>query len=211
MSDFLEGFRTLVAGISGMGKSYFVKKVLIPILVKFKPVIIFDRKEEYAGRFAKDHDKSWNGYSGIVDFFRTIQQQKRITKQVHVINCQEDSDYISGLQFFLHLKAPVTLVLDEAHDLFLDKNFYDAKASLVKMVRYGRSYGVDIVLISQRTKDIPPDIRSQFLGAISFKQTHQDDVKALSERGWNEAEKILDLKPRSYQLFGELPKHINLK
>lgn len=206
---YQEGFRTLLAGISGMGKSYYAKKTLIPQLVKFKPVIIFDRKEEYAGRFARDHNPDWRGFDGIEDFFKHLQDEDRkLLKDVYVINCQSDEDYINGLQFFKHLNKPVSLVLDEAHDLFLDKDFYDAQKYLVKLVRYGRSAGIDIVIISQRTYDIPPNIRSQFLGAISFKQNHEDDVKALDKKGWANAENVLHLDKKEYEILGEFPDHI---
>lgn len=208
-NKYYEGFRTLIAGISGMGKSFYTKKTFIPLLAKFKPVIIFDRKGEYAGKHAVDHDPAWGSYHGTVDFFTVLGNGNGMLKNgVHIINCTSDKDYISGFIFFLRLKEPVSLVLDEAHDIFLDKDFYQAKIALVKMVRYGRSYGVDVILISQRTKDIPPDIRSQFLGAISFKQSHQDDVKALDERGWLEADKVLNLGKTQYLVFGEFPDHI---
>jgi predicted Zn-dependent protease with MMP-like domain len=59
--------------------------------------------------------------------------------------------------------------------------------------------------------DVPPDVRSQFQGnVISFKQTLSNDIEALSKMGIEEPEKVLDLKPREYHIFGELPKRINI-
>lgn len=187
--------RTLIAGISGMGKSWFVKNRLIPELAKSAPVIIFDRKDEYEA-------KGWKRHANIYAFLHSLRGNKKL-KGVHVIVCNSDDDYNRGLVFFQVLNKPVSLILDEAHDIFLDRDFYNAKKNLVKMVRYGRSAGISVILISQRTKDIPPDIRSQFLGCISFKQTHQDDIKALDERGWANAKKVLDLNPRQYEILGE--------
>lgn len=207
--EVIEGFRTLIAGISRMGKSFYVKKEVIPELVNFKPVIIFDRKQEYSGNFTRDADPAWIGYDGANHFFKSLDEAGVVSKKVHVIKCSNDVDYIAPLRFFIKLRKPVSLVIDEGHDIFLDKDLYQAKSSVVKAVRYGASEGIDVIFISQRTYDMPPDIRSQFEGIISFKQRHPDDVKAVDGMGFTGADKLLDLERRQKIVFGDFPEHLS--
>ena len=67
--QMMEGFRMMVSGITRNGKSYWVKKNLIPVLASRKPVVIFDRKGEYAGEYARDANKSWKGFDSVFHFF----------------------------------------------------------------------------------------------------------------------------------------------
>lgn len=210
--EILEGFHTIVAGITRHGKSYYVKKTLIPLLQEFKPVIVFDRKLEYAGKTAVDASKKWIPFQGIDDFFNSLKKIGYLDNEVYVIQTFSDRDYIAGLNFFEQLKAPVSIILDEAHDIFLDPDFYQAKTSLIKLVRYGAGHGIDTIMVTQRTMDIPPNIRSQFNSAISFKQTHEDDRKVLDKMGFKDVDEVLKLDKQKYKIFGkeEFPDHINL-
>jgi hypothetical protein len=203
----------LVAGVSGTGKSYFIKNTLLPELNKAdKPVIVFDRMGEYAGAKATDVPKKWNNYAGAIDFFNAIQANEGyLTKDIHVIQCESDRDYIQGLEFFHQLRQPVSLVVDEAHDLYASPDFKTASRALTNVVRYGRKFGIDVIFITQRTMDVPPDVRSQFQGnVISFKQTLQNDIEALNKMGIEQADKVLDLDHQEYHIFGELPKRIKI-
>ena len=65
----------LVAGVTGQGKSYFIKNTLIPELDSGqKPVIVFDRMGEYAGSRATDVPESWPNYHGATEFFHAIEK-----------------------------------------------------------------------------------------------------------------------------------------
>lgn len=215
-----ESVRLHVTGKTEYGKSFFVKNTLLPLLAKFKPVIVFDRKGEYGGPRAKDLPKAakkWQNFGSIYGFFGWLEKNKgRLEKNVYVITCRSDQDYLRGFSFFntladSHLKngIPVTLVVEEAHDLLQSKDFRKTKDILVQLARHGRHEYLGLVLISQRTKDIPTDIRSQLTGYLSFHQALSYDIEALVSDGYPEAEKLLDLKPREYLSFGEIPKHLN--
>jgi len=212
MSKLYEGFSTHITGITGNGKSYWTKKKLIPLLVKFKPVIIFDYKGEYAGPRAIDHNPSWNSYKDFDDFLFKSVKRKKITKQVHVIYSRNNEDYIKGLQFLEWKRAQVSIILDEAQFIFKDNNLSDARTPLVKLVRAGRSDGTDVIMISQRVMDMPPDIRSQFTKRITFFQQHSADIYVMyNDNGFLNAEQARELDKTEYMILGSFPDHLKLK
>lgn len=200
-----ERLLTQVAGISGMGKSYWVKNELIQKIKEYQPVIIFDKMNEYAGAGAKDVPEKWNNYQSIHDFLSKLTSGGTL-KGVHVIQCRSINDYDCGIRFFDSLGMPVALVLDEAHFIFDEKKLSHLADTIKNLARFGRHKGISLVLISQRIKDIPTDVRSQFTGLISFRQNEPADVDTLKKKGWKDVEKILALKEREYLIFGELPK-----
>ena len=210
MSDYLEGFSAHVTGITRYGKSYFVKQTLIPLLVRFKPVIIFDYKGEYAGPRARDHDSSWNSYPDIVHFFASIQQAGMLSREVHVIESRNNNTYTSGLSFIADLRLQVSVILDESQFIFLDKKLAVAQEYLIKLVRAGAGDGCDVIMVSQRTMDMPPNIRSQFTRRITFRQEHKDDIDVMyRDNGFTEAEKARELEKRQYMVLGHFPEHLN--
>jgi len=177
-------------------------------LEKEKPVIIFDRTGEYvSGSDMPDCD--YTTHRSTVDFYETIEQEMDgVIDGIHVIRCTKDQDYKLGLGFFKALQQPVIIALDEAHDLFLAKELAPAKEALTQITRYGGMHGIDLIFISQRTKDLPPDIRSQFTGVISFKQSFEGDVKALKSIDPEKAENVLDLDKREFEVLGDVPKQL---
>lgn len=212
----IEPVKLHVTGKSKYGKSYFNKNVLLPELAKHKPVIVFDRKGEYAGPRAKDVPEKWPQFDSVFKFFEFLESKKgKIKPGVYVITCRSDSDWLYGFSFFNALAdsqlpggIPVTLVIEEAHQLLQANDFSKAKEILIQLARHGRHENLGLVLISQRTLDVITDIRSQLDGYISFYQALQADVDALKKNGHLEAEKILDLKKREYVSFGEIPEHL---
>lgn len=208
-NKYYEGFSTHVTGITRHGKSYWVKKVFIPLLVKFKPVIVFDYKGEYSGPRAIDHDKKWKGYSNIEAFVASLQKTQVLTKEVHVIHARENTDFISGLSLLSYLRLQVSIVLDEAQFIFMDPKLSAAREKLIKLVRAGAGDGADVIMISQRTMDMPLDIRSQFTRRITFRQESSADIDVMyKDNGFVEAEKARSLGKREYLVLGHFPEHL---
>jgi len=202
----------LVNGISRHGKSYWTKNTAIPEMAAEKPVIIFDRVGEYTAADEDVPSAEWEQHQSTVNFYENIEQENEgIIEGVHVIRCTNDQDYRLGLGFFKALQQPVYIVLDEAHDIFLSTDLRKAKESLIQLTRYGGHYGIDLLLVSQRTKDLPPDFRSQITGVVSFKQTHEGDLKALKSMGFQNVDEILDLDKQNYKILGEIPNNLNKK
>lgn len=209
--------RLHVTGKTEYGKSYWVKNTLLPLFKKFKPTIVFDRKGEYGGKRAKDVPEKWQTFEGFNDFWDEMRSRGgQMKKDVYVITCKSDQDYLKGFAKLYRMTndnlktgVPLSIVIDEAHDLLQSRDFTDTKRILVQLARHGRHEGLGITLISQRTLDVPTDIRSQLTGYVSFYQALNNDIEALKKDGYPEAEKLLALDKFEYLSFGEIPKHLN--
>lgn len=212
MITMTERLSAIVNGKTETGKSYLVKNEIIPNLAKQAPVIVFDRKAEYAGVYAKDVPETWQKHNGIFAFFNTLEGENQGLSGVNVIKCTKDDDYIYGLTFVRELadryhKSPA-VVLDEAHDIFLVREFYSAKKATVQLSRYGSHANIDLVFISQRTLDLPKDFRTQFDTVISFYQGDRGSISAIQEItscDIDKAEKITKLNDREFITFGKVP------
>ena len=200
---------TAVIGITGMGKSYWVKNKLIEAIAKNQPVIIFDKDSEYGGANAKDIPKgsSWNQYKNVYEFMRVLKDAGSL-KGVHVISCNTINDYDYGVKLIYSLELPVCLLLEEAHFIFDEKKLDDVQGLLKNIARFGRKRSMSLALITQRFLDIPKDIRTQLRGVISFHQNDSNDVESLNKFDSQASKKIVDFKPREFEIFGEIPKQI---
>lgn len=200
----------LVSGQSGTGKSYFVKKYLLPKLATQKPVIVFDVLGEYAGQRAKDVPKNWKSYSSFSDFLESVKDSKVIKKEVHVIAWKTHSDVIQGIKFFRKLEKPVSLVFEEMHSLFTNPELKKAvDEPITQLTMYGRHFEIDCILITQRPKNIPTNLRSQIPFAVSFAQTLGSDIDSLEEITDGVGKFIVELPKYNYYAFGERPKLFN--
>lgn len=198
MGKFIEGERLGIIGKSGYGKSYLTKKKIIPELVKYKPVVIIDPKPDYFGRAAKDHSESWLGFYGFIEFAKHVINKQKIEKKVYVICPKSGTDVKGIINLIWDAQIPVSLLIDEAHNL-KSKDWKDeALTPLFRTAREGRSKGIDLILISQRLTDLEPDIRSQLDGIISFYQNHPNDVKALELIDYQAGNKVNSLDKREY-------------
>jgi hypothetical protein len=210
--ETVEPFRIGIFGNSGYGKSWFTKNELIPVLAKYKPVIIFDRKGEYGGPARKDVPKKWKAFNGFKSFVQALIAKEKLNgilePEPYVIVCSNDSDYIKGVKFFHEFKLPVTLIFEEAHDILKHPDFKETKRRVIQIARHGRHENLDIALISQRAMDIPPDVRSQFNGFITFRQMLKSDIDILKQGGAPDPDKIFALIKAEFICFGEIPEHI---
>lgn len=208
---FKDGVRFAVIGKSGYGKSYFVKKILIPLLLKIwkKPIIILDIKQEYAGKRAVDHSSSWNEYSGWNEFVESVTAAKKIPVDVHVIKTDAKTEnYTDCLNGLMNAAIPATVIFEEAYNLKNSDFRKNVFSSVMDVARRGRSFGIDLIVVSQRPNDMHPDIRSQMDGIISFFQDHPDDVKHIESKDYEAGQKVNSLKKREYVLAGDLPEFI---
>jgi len=198
-----------VIGITGMGKSFWTKNKLINAIAKHQPVIIFDGESEYAGENVKDIPKkaSWNSYNGIHEFMVFLNGAKEL-EGVHVISCSKESDYDYGIKVIYAMELPVCIMLEEAHFIFNEKKLNDVASLLIRIARFGRKKNMSLALITQRLMDVPKDIRTQLRCAVSFHQNDLNDVKSLERFDSNAPQKIVDFKPREYEIFGEIPEKI---
>lgn len=175
------------------------------MLAKKKPVFVFDLMNEYGGGGAKDVPAAWNHYMSFEDFL-TKNRNRVPARGVHVIAWKKDTDIIQGIHLFRSLEKPVALVFEEMHALFRKPSLKkDIEVPLDELTFYGRHYGVDVVLITQRPKSLPTDVRSQIPFCISFRQTLSSDLDSLSEISEQAGKVVIDLQERYFYAFGQQP------
>lgn len=205
----IEGTQGLIAGKKRQGKSFFVKKELIPRLKEVKPVVVLDRKHEYAGRNKVDSCSSWNVFKSSKEFFNSAIESGKISG-VNIVLCNSDIDYNLAINFIKKLEKPISLIIDEAWDIYISPEFKRARSAAVGLARFGATFGIDSIMITQRTMDVPKDIRTQFDWLISFRQGGKGDTDAIEEMGFDNGESARDLGKREKVLFSYLPDFLDI-
>lgn len=189
----------LVTGQSGTGKSYLVKKYLIPELAKEKPVFVFDLLNEY-------QDIADYYYNDFIDFINQVSESGLLMPGVHVMAWKTDETIINAIHFFRRLEKPVSLVFEEMHSLFNDPDLKrEVGKPLKEMTFYGRHHNVDFIMITQRPRSLSTDLRSQIPFVLSFRQTLSTDVDCLEEIDKKAGSKVVDLDDFYFYAFGEIP------
>lgn len=204
-----DGFQLIISGIPRQGKSYFVKKTIIPILVKKTPVFVLDMQSEYGGKRARDANPAWTtcqGTDGLADEL----EANGVQKKVYVIVAERERDFLNVLTFLWKRRKPVAILIDEAHWVYDEFKQVAAKVKLIG--RAGAKDGMSLCIITQRPYDVPPDIRNIINGGISFRLQSEADVKIYEkDKGWPEAENLKDLEKTEYLKLGTIPEQISGK
>lgn len=96
----------------------------------------------------------------------------------------------------------ITLVIDEAHKFFPNKNYTDEeKEPLEDFITLGRHYGIACIAASQRLAKIWPDFRGNCDKQYFFAQGDAIDVtRALETLGREHKPQLLDLRAHEYLL-----------
>lgn len=197
----------VINGMTGQGKSYFVKEYLIPKLKKQKPVVVLDIAGEYEGEI----------YQNFLEFYEVIKRFGGIPAGVHVVRWTRQETPINLIRFLRHIQkpavnqtVPVSLILEEAHLLFSQRAVHSKiKSELHDICFLGRHYMMDTILLSQRPAKLTPDIRSQAHFFVSFKQKERADLDYLREKQEapdNTKQVVANLAKRQFFSIGDQPK-----
>ena len=188
-----------VIGMSGSGKTYFLKSVILRSNIYMgQGVFILDWNGEYSeligyvGGKELFLDTTMEPAQSILEALKCIESNK-ITYNNQIISCNLSSiknrEYKAhASKIFLKMiademithrinrKASNIIVIDEAWKL-LDGN------ELSMLFREGRKYGFSIVIATQLAKDILNDIISNSASIVVFKLQNSEDFSLLIESG----------------------------
>jgi hypothetical protein len=168
---------TLVFGLRGSGKSYFVKNHLLP---KYQRRIIYDTQSEYNdGIIFEDFDKLKSFWAGLYD------------KQFKIIYRPIRHDRFLELCNLVYLCGNMAFVIEE---LDLTAGTFDNDLEFLSLIKRGRHRNVEIIGISQRPFGINRNITSQAKEIYSFAQLEPRDIEYLRYYLGNSAELIRNLK-----------------
>ena len=174
-----------VLGMTGSGKSYFLKNYIFrEAFGEGTGVMIVDWNGEY-DELVKGADGSVIGPSSDIDFPKMFKGLNSVSLSA----LQSDSekrpaakrilgllaDYMRGIE--IDSKERRIVVLDEAWRLLDDGKI------LGQLFREGRKYGFGIVIASQMAKDISNEIMSNVACLLIFKLQNEDDFTVLLDSG----------------------------
>jgi hypothetical protein len=77
-----------------------------------------------------------------------------------------------------HDRFPILLVLEEAHNYVPsrpDSRFTSARASVERITKEGRKYGIGMIVVSQRPKELSETVLSQCNTFVAMRLTNPDD------------------------------------
>lgn len=158
----MDNFIILVLGRKGSGKSYFVKQGL----KNFNNLIIIDTLAEYEGVIIYD-------VQDFIDFIKS--QPKNFQIVLRDLNDEKIDTYLSLLAELEN----ITIVCEEVDYYFTGIN---PNMNLLKIIKYGRHKGINVVGISRRPFEVSPFLRSQADLVITFEQKEPRDIEALQKR-----------------------------
>jgi DNA helicase HerA-like ATPase len=187
-----------VVGQSGTGKSYFIKKKLIPLYAGKLPIVIIDKMDEYN---RLPGQVTFRNFDSFIDALAKVGRLN--PKKIYVLKINSDDFLILAIHFLRAAEAKMLVIIEEAHDLFTDPEIAKAvKVPLKQLTMYGRHFRTNIVMTSQRQGDLAPYLRSQFQFIISFNLTDRTDLKYMQEFNYESVEKIKNLKQYKYTITG---------
>jgi len=110
-----------------------------------------------------------------------LRQTKRAHRylwlSVYDLSREETGQFLSSLIEAIKDVGNLALFIDEAH-LFCSR--FQVPESVVGFIRGARHYGVDVVLVSQRLRDLDIGIRCVLTHLIVFRTTDETDLNILA-------------------------------
>lgn len=188
----------VVNGISGFGKSYFLKNYLIPELVKHKPVLILDITGEYSEL------PGAAVYQNFPEFLQRLTDGGgKLQRRPHVFLWNKNQTAIDLIRFVRFIEKPVGLVLEEAHVLFNDSDLSKKiKTPLQEVTFLGRHYEIDSILCTQTPFCLPKNVRTQAQFFVSFRQNEPADLEYLRKKDPAAPDVVKNLSEKEFYSIG---------
>lgn len=164
--------RTLVLGVTGAGKSHYVRATVARVLDRGGSVLVVDPKGEYQSLPAVSPlDLVPRLLTGAELRARTSAQWQSLDSLA-----EDVSLVLDAMRFRPAAARPLLVVVEECGLLR-----GPARTSLEVVATVGRSYGVELLCVAQRASQIPATVRSQASQIVAFRQTLPADLEALAE------------------------------
>lgn len=148
-----------IAGKKGSGKTSFAKKEVLPA---FDRLVTIDSLSEYE-----------HGYivNTIVEFINVIEANYK-KPFFNIIYRPLDEKETKFFEIVKDLRN-VSIVIEEA-DMY--SNPYKQDKNFERLVRYGRHFSQDLIVISRRPAEISRNITAQADIVLTFQQTERRDI-----------------------------------
>lgn len=184
----------LVVGKTGYGKSYYVKKEIIPCLNRY---VIFDLINDRVEPYSELADIVFTDIYAYRDYM--IEHLNSDILKV-VVRFESVSEYEYCLEI-AHFAEHTAVIIEEMWN-FASPHYYTPM--LENLIRFGRHTSTTIVGISHRLGDMGALLINNADAIVAFNLTDRNDINRFAELsyvGAAGAEKIANLKPFNHLLF----------
>lgn len=175
----MQNRRWLILGITGSGKSYF-SSYLISKYVSLKHrkyLVIVDSTDSYR------ESLSWLNHCNVspvdfsgIDFEKVITESQFTLFEVSGLLPDQDVAFMDALSQAIINIGDVLLVVDEAHRYL---PLYNPSDKFLILLREGRKYYIDVILITQFPTDLNLIARRQSNSLVIFKLLDNTDFDKL--------------------------------
>ena len=148
-----------IAGKKGSGKTSFAKKSVLPA---FSRLLVIDSLSEYENGFI---------VNSIPDFINVVEANYNKPFFTIIYRPLDEKE----AKFFEIVKElhDVSIVIEEA-DMY--SNPYKQDKNFERLVRYGRHFSQDLIVISRRPAEISRNVTAQADIVLTFQQTERRDI-----------------------------------
>ncbi len=194
-----------VLGVTGSGKSHYIKTKIIPKWFDRKEIlkIIIDPEEEYSHlKIPTTNLKSLNFNDLVKKLAKYRAVRILIPPPLNKDEFKENLEKINTLYLFILNKwkeiykfckaKGIILIIDEAQDCGADLRYLSFP--LIALLKKGRKRNIKCILATQRVSYFSPDIRSQCRRKILFRVVEPIDIKRYKEISPEATELLLNSK-----------------
>ena len=193
----------LVLGTTYTGKSWVTSDFVAHLRRPFIIIVHTHPDESYLHqlssqtRFVAVSSVSYRVTSRFLE--ETRRRYRCLWLSVYDLDLMETREFLSSLAQAIKIVGNLGLVIDEAH-LFCSR--FQVPRDVIGFIRGARFYGVDVVFVTHRLKDLDIGIRCVLTHLVLFRTVEQADLDVLAgELDMRRAAEQLRLLPNKKHLF----------
>ncbi|MBD3829017.1 MAG: AAA family ATPase [Arcobacter sp.] len=171
-----------VTGMTGSGKSYFIRDTLLRIKM---PIIIISIKKSDIDNFSNDvKDLSGRKVAITNENFQNITKLQNLGTTdigfyMDFISPENQIKFMDNLALMLRTKQNIVLYIDECHNFIGQSGQYSK--NLISLISMAREQNIHIVLATQRPQEVQKSALNNCKYKVSFLLSETNAVKAMSK------------------------------
>lgn len=178
----------LIMGKTGMGKSYFTCSLIDYLAENRKLVMITDQNRDIEMLdqivdFPKlTHVEVTGQNVNRIPYAKLISEEQAMAFEFMNVLDDEQNDALNEICRVIYNEGDTVLYIDECHLFFPRFNY---PVELERLIRGGRKFGIDTVLVTQQVVDLRKTALRQAYILVLFRITEENELKKLKDMGIN--------------------------